>query len=341
MQPPVRLEPRPTLRLAAPIFLVTGALGCIGAWTVERLLAAGAKTVAFDLGDDPRRIRDLVGEEGLARVSFVQGDIADPESLRRAIEDHAVTHVIHLAGLQVPFCRADPMLGARVNVLGTVNVFEEAAWAGIGRLSYASSAAVYERNDEVIAPGSLDEDRAPHPNTHYGVFKLACEGIARISHMEHGTSSVGLRPLTVYGVGRDQGMTSGPTKAIKAAVAGRPYTIGFSGDTDFLFARDCAEAFIRGAMEGPDGAEVFNLAGSSHPVAHFVEILSSVAPEAADLVSVEGPELPVPGAIDGARIDALLPGLPRTDLAAGIRATFDHFSALAARGDLSLDDLSS
>ena len=59
-------------------FLVTGALGCIGAWVVERLLARGDRPVVFDLGSEPRRIRDLVGDEGLQRVGFFQGDIADP-----------------------------------------------------------------------------------------------------------------------------------------------------------------------------------------------------------------------------------------------------------------------
>ena len=59
-------------------YLVTGALGCIGAWVVERLLEKGDHPVVFDLGTEPRRIRDLLGPEALARVSFVQGDIANP-----------------------------------------------------------------------------------------------------------------------------------------------------------------------------------------------------------------------------------------------------------------------
>lgn len=320
-------------------FLVTGALGCIGAWTVERLLARGDRPVVFDLGTEPRRIRDLVGEEALGGLKFVKGDIADPESLRSCIEENGVERIVHLAGLQVPFCRADPMLGARVNVLGTVNVFEEAKRAGIERVSYASSAAVYEREDEVRAGGAPDEDAAPHPNTHYGVYKLANEGTARVSFMEHGVSSVGLRPLTVYGVGRDQGMTSGPTKAIKASVVGRPYSIGFSGRTDFLYAKDCAEAFIAAAERGPEGSHVFNLAGESVAVDEFVAALREHAPEAADLIRADGPELPVPGAIAGGRLDEALEGLGRTSLSDGIAETLRRFRDLHAAGSLFTDDL--
>jgi len=298
-------------------YLVTGALGCIGAWVVERLLEKGDRPVVFDLGTEPRRIRDLLGAAALDRVTFVQGDIADPAALGACMDQHGVDHIVHLAGLQVPFCRADPMAGARVNVLGTVNVFEEAAKRGIQRVAYASSAAVYEREDEERAGGAPSEHASPNPNTHYGVYKLANEGTARVSFLEHGTSSVGLRPLTVYGVGRDQGMTSGPTKAIKAAVVGRPYTVGFGGRTDFLYAGDCADAFIAAADRGPE------------------------EPAARDLVRVDGGELPVPGAIDGARIGEVLTGLPNTSIRDGIAETLRRFRELHAAGTLDTSDLDS
>ena len=95
-------------------YFVTGALGCIGAWVVERLLARGDVPVVFDQGGDPRRIRDLVDDEGLERVRFVRGDVTDQASVRAALEESGARHVVHLAGLQVPFCRADPAAGARV-----------------------------------------------------------------------------------------------------------------------------------------------------------------------------------------------------------------------------------
>jgi nucleoside-diphosphate-sugar epimerase len=142
------------------------------------------------------------------------------------VKENAITHIIHLAALQVPFCKAKPSLGAAVNVVGTVNVFEAAKRAGLKQVVYASSVAVYGISEEYPdAPLAHD---APHkPRTLYGVYKHANEGSARISYQDDGISSIGLRPYIVYGPGRDQGMTSGPTKAILAAVLGQPYHIGF------------------------------------------------------------------------------------------------------------------
>ncbi len=101
-------------------------MGCIGAWTVRNLLREGAEVVAFDLAPNPRRIRQICTEEELARLTIVQGDITDLASVEQGLDEHGITNIIHLAALQVPFCRADPPLGARVNVLGTVNIFDAA-----------------------------------------------------------------------------------------------------------------------------------------------------------------------------------------------------------------------
>ena len=125
-------------------FLITGALGCIGAWTVRNLLQEGAGVTVFDLDSEPRRLRLVLTDEELAQVNFVTGDITDLSGLETALDANDITHVIHLAGLQVPFCKADPALGARVNVVGTVNVFESVKRRldRIKRVTYASSIAV-------------------------------------------------------------------------------------------------------------------------------------------------------------------------------------------------------
>ena len=86
----------------------------------------------------------------IARAHLVTGDITEVESLTPVIEEYAVAYIIHLAGLQVPTCKADPRLGALVNVVGTINVFEAARRAAteIKGIVYASSAAVFGRVDE-------------------------------------------------------------------------------------------------------------------------------------------------------------------------------------------------
>src|SRR5262249_5005144 len=190
-------------------------------------------------------------EASVRRVGFVQGDVTDLAGLRRAIEQHGITHLVHLAGLQVPVCRADPLLGAKVNVLGTLAVFETVrqAQGPVQRLVYASSAAVFGPPGD-YPEGPLADDVPLIPSTHYGVFKCCNEGNARIAFQDHGISSIGLRPWTVYGVGRDFGMTSEPTKAIKALALGRPYHITYGGWQDLQFVDDVAKIFVR-CLEAP------------------------------------------------------------------------------------------
>src|SRR4051812_29022107 len=96
--------------------LLTGGYGCIGSWIAKNLLERGDKVFVYDLKEDPKRLRLILDEERVRQVKFIQGDVTDLPALRAALEANAITHIVHLAGLQVPTCRADPILGAKVNV---------------------------------------------------------------------------------------------------------------------------------------------------------------------------------------------------------------------------------
>ena len=319
-------------------FLVTGAHGFIGAWVTKRLLDAGARVLLFDRDADPRRLRLIMDDEEVARTRIITGDITDARALPPVFEEFEVEHVIHLAGLQVPTCRADPHAGALVNVVGTINVFEAARASGgrVQRVVYASSAAVYGTGEDGRAVSERDE---PQPSTHYGVFKRANEGNARVYHLEHGLSSVGLRPLTVYGVGRDFGITSDPTKAMKAAVVGLPFRIRFGGRTDFQYVADTADTFIRAAVSDLEGAHVFNLHGETVRVSDVVEEIERVRPDARGLITIDDAPLAIPSEFDDAAIRAALGPPPATPLADGVRATVERFEELRREGRLDTSDL--
>src|SRR5262245_17881676 len=105
--------------------LVTGAMGCIGSWVVRNLIdQKAAAIVVFDLATEPKRLRLICSEDDLRRVTFVAGDVTDVGALSRTIDQHGIDALIHLAALQVPSCKADPIRGAKANVLGTLAVFE-------------------------------------------------------------------------------------------------------------------------------------------------------------------------------------------------------------------------
>ena len=334
-----RVEPlaRPT-SAAGATFLVTGAHGFIGAWVTKRLLAAGARVIIFDRDADPRRLRLIMDDDEVARTRVIIGDITDARALPPVFEEFEVEHVIHLAGLQVPTCRADPRAGALVNVVGTINVFEAARLSGgrVKRIVYASSAAVYGTTEDGRAVSERDE---PQPSTHYGVFKRANEGNARVYHLDHGLSSAGLRPLTVYGVGRDFGLTSDPTKAMKAAVVGRPYRIRFGGRTDFQYVADTADTFIRAAVSDLEGAHVFNLHGETVALADVVAEIERARPDARGSITFDEAPLSIPAEFDDAAICHALGPLPATTLAEGVHATVERFEELRREGRLDTSDL--
>ena len=316
-------------------YFLTGALGCIGAWIVKALVERGDVPTVFDRTDDRRRLRAILDDGQLETVRFLQGDITDGAAVRRAMETSGARRVVHLAGLQVPTCRVDPVAGALVNVVGTLHVFEAARALGVGHIVYASSAAVFGLSDE-----AADESVVPAPLTHYGVFKQANEGAARVFYADHGLSSVGLRPYSVYGVGRDAGITSDPTRAMKAALLGRPFRIRFSGTTDFIYVADTAAAFIACADRAPDGAHVFNLHGDTREVHEAVGLIEAeLGAGTRGLIRVDGGPIPMPPALDDARLRAMIPGLPRTRLEDGIRETLRRFAALREAGRLDTSDI--
>jgi nucleoside-diphosphate-sugar epimerase len=320
--------------------LLTGGYGCIGCWIVRALLRRSDQVWVYDLQEDLHRMRLLLSDEQIRQVPFVAGDVTDLDGLRAAIRQHGITHVVHLAGLQVPTCRANPILGARVNVLGTLAVFEAVRLAEgqVQRLVYASSAAVFGP-PEAYPPGPVGDDVKLQPTTHYGFFKCCNEGNARVYYQDHGLSSIGLRPWTVYGVGRDFGMTSEPTKAIKALALGRPYRVRYGGWQDLQFVEDVAETFVR-CLEVPyQGAKSYNLRGAVVDLPTFVQALATVEPAANKLITHGDSQIAIAYDLDDAALQRDLGPMPRTPLIEGIRRTLEHFRRLQAEGRLDVADL--
>jgi nucleoside-diphosphate-sugar epimerase len=307
--------------------LVTGALGCIGAWTVRRLLSDGMRVVALDRSADARRLRQVTAPDQLEQVRLIEGDLTDLSAMEQILASEGVDRVIHLGALQLPFCRADPPLGALVNVVGTVNVFEAARRAGIGRVVYTSSIAVFQSGS---APGSSHTASEPTPASHYGVYKLANEGTARAYWEDFGISSIGVRPMTVYGPGRDRGLTSAPTKAMLAAVLGCRYRVGFGGSTLFQYVGDVARSLVAAVQSSHDGAHVVNLDGVRAPIVEVVAVLRELLGTPADGIDVASDPLPFPDEIDTAGLELLGPP-PVTPFAAGIAATVEFFRDLQER----------
>jgi nucleoside-diphosphate-sugar epimerase len=320
--------------------LITGGYGCIGSWIAKNLLERGDRVWIYDLKEDPRRLRLIMDEANVKKVGFIQGDVTDLAGLRQALQLFKISHVLHLAGLQVPTCRADPILGARVNVVGTLAVFEAVRQSEgqVQRLVYASSAAVFGPPED-YPKGPLADDVPLKPTTHYGFYKCCNEGNARIYFQDHGLSSIGLRPWTVYGVGRDFGMTSEPTKAIKSLALGRKYHISYGGRQDMQYVDDVAKVFVRCLLAPYQGAKSYNLRGEVVDMPTFHQALCTVEPAAKNLITFGEKQIAIAYDLDDAALQRDLGPMPKTPLAEGIRQTLEQFRMLRTEGRLDTSDL--
>lgn len=294
--------------------LVTGGSGFLGSWIVDRLLAADAKVRVFDRAISASTL-DAVRPGNAARVEAVEGDIVDEAAVTAAAS--GCDAIIHLAGMLTAACRKEPVLSAKVNVLGGMHVFEAARKCGIRRMAYVSSAGVF---------GPVDGAH-PQPATLYGTHKLAMEGFARAYLADHGIAATGFRPYIVYGPGEGSGISAGPSSACKAAVAGEPFDIRFTGRVGFVHVADVADAFVAAVSQERDSADVFNLCGETADMNAFIEAIVRHVPSAR--ISASGPPMPIAPDLEIGAPPAWLAALKTTPLADGVAQTIDHWRRLA------------
>lgn len=306
--------------------VVTGAGGCIGAWTVKQLRDAGAEVVAVDLSSERRRLALLCDDPAEAEaVVWETADITDADGVDGIFTRHRPAAVIHLAALQVPFCKADPALGARVNVVGGINIFEAARRHGVQRIAYASSVAATAMGDN------------PWLSTLYGAYKVCNEQTARVYWQDWQVPSIGIRPSVVYGPARDQGMSAAPSVAMLAAVLQQSYTVPFTGAVGFVHAAEAAAAFIGAVSMAQSGAHVFTLNGAMQTVEEVVGMIRAHRPGAT--VDCTGAPLPFPADLSDEPLREHIGSYARPAFADGLAQTIALFERRVAEGRIGTTDL--
>lgn len=309
----------------AACVLVTGGSGFIGTWVLRELLARGAQPVVVDLRPAPERWQRVLGERA-KDVVWAEASLLDCDGLQSVIDQHSVSHVIHLAALLTPACQADPWLGCQVNVLGSTSVFEAARRSQrIRTVSYASSYAVY--GDDAEQSDSLSKNLPP---TFYGAFKQAVDLITDQYWRHCGLASVAIRPHVVYGPERDQGLTAGPSLAARAAAMGESYSIGYTGAVGYDYVEDVARAFVRSAFECTECATVVDLPSEQATTQEFVHAIETVLPNATGMIQIDGPEVPTNVSPTPRDITTLFPDWSPTSLLDGVRQTIDFYRKGAA-----------
>ena len=315
-------------------FLVTGGQGFIGAWIVKTLLEMNYDVIAYDVYDQPTRMSVLLNPESLKHVEFVHGDINNLDLLKELIEKKSITYFIHVAALMTPDCRANPIRGAVANVLGTLSAFEAVKTykSQVKCIAYASSGAVLGPDEKYKSHPIVDEAPAL-PATIYGVYKRTNEECARIYWEEEGIRSVGLRPGMVYGPGRERGF-SDPTLALKAALLGKEYKIGFGGLANMQFVADVAKSFISCALKAPQDAPVFNISGELLDVQDMIGYIEELVPSSKGRITFLNNRLAMAVNVEDNGLQKLIGPFMATKFREGIGITADFFRKLLRENKL-------
>lgn len=300
--------------------LVTGAGGCVGAWVLRGLARGGVESVGFDLSDDKRRLALAAGGAAARAQAWETGDIADAARVLEVARRRRVKTVIHLAALQVPFCREDPAAGARANVEGTIGVFEAVRALGLRHFVYASSSSA-------AAMG----ENSPWLQTLYGAFKVCNEQCARVYWRDWRTPSVGIRPSVVYGPGRDRGLSSALTAALLAAATGGSFEVPFTGGPiGLVYVEEAAAAFLGAAARAGEGAPVFDLNGAESTVERALDLARARFPDAR--ISCAGPALALPPVSSDAPLLSHAGGYRRWTIEEGVDKTLSVFARSGEAG---------
>ncbi|AUZ44440.1 NAD-dependent epimerase/dehydratase family protein [Pseudomonas orientalis] len=227
--------------------LITGGAGFIGSHLVDALLAKGYSVRVLDNLSTGKRSNLPLDN---SRVQLVEGDVADAELLAQVVVGaSAVVHLAAVASVQASV--DDPVSTHQSNFIGTLNICEAMRKAGVKRVVYASSAAVYGNNGE---GASIDEETTKAPLTPYASDKLASEHYFDFYRREHGLEPVIFRFFNIFGPRQDPSSPySGVISIFSERVQqGLPIAVFGDGEQtrDFMYVEDLVDVLVQ-AIELP------------------------------------------------------------------------------------------
>ena len=304
-------------------YLVTGGAGFIGSHIAEALVKRGDSVRVLD-NLLTGRMENLAGF--IRGVEFVEGDIRDPDTCRKAVK--GVEYVLHQAALpSVPRSVEDPLLTNAINITGTLNLMLAARDAGVRSFVQASSSSVYGDDP---APRKL-EGREGKPLSPYAISKLVNEKYARVFQDLFGFQAVSLRYFNVFGPRQDpfsQYAAVIPLFITKVLKGERPTIFGDGEQSrDFTFVENVVEGNLLAARSDRGGGEAINLAcGERLTVNALLAAVNAVLGTKVEAVYAD----PRPGDILHSTADVdksrrVLGFEPRVTFLDGLKATVDWY----------------
>ncbi len=305
--------------------LVTGGAGFLGAALVKALAARGDTAIALDLAVSPVLSR-AAAENGNIHVHT--GDITDMSNIARVFKAESPDAVIHAAAMVGVIASLGSASNVfRVNMEGTINLWETMALFGVRRCLHISSEETYGH----FTADRVTEDHPQNPLYAYGVSKVAIEHLGRTYAMTHGIENINLRTSWVYGPEFPRMRV--PRDVLEAACNGTSLHLPSGGDSkiDHTYLDDFVDGVLKALDLEHHPHDAYHVASDSCPtVADMFDIVRSLVPGAD--ISV-GPgvykhagkvDIPRKGALDCSRAREAFGYKPRYDLAAGLAANLEY-----------------
>jgi len=283
-------------------FPVTGGTGFIGWRVVRNLLERNIPVVVAEREVDQEVAARLTGAE------YMTVDVSEQAAAMAVFDRHPdITHCIHLAYLMSAEVEADMHLGARVNVVGMVNLFEATLRRKLTRLVFTSSETYYGANQKRYGDRPVTEHDFCAPVDHfftYGMMKVLDEYMAQKYVKKHGISIVCTRPPVVFGHGRKRGAVLWSEHFVSLPAVGKPLTMPFPARTRdcWIYVDDCAEQLVRLALKPQLAHFAYNTGGHSVTARQFAELVKSWLPDAQISFDETKPTTPLVDDMDGSRL---------------------------------------
>ncbi|MFC1942589.1 NAD-dependent epimerase/dehydratase family protein [Chloroflexota bacterium] len=303
-------------------YLITGGTGLIGAYITRLLVKQGEQVVTYDTNPSRNLLERLMNEDELKQVKVITGDVTDLPHLIRTAQEYKIEKIIHMAFILSTAAAVNPPLAIKVNVEGTVNVYETARILGIKKVVWASSLSVFgerEKYKEEYTPND-----APHfPEGIYGACKNHNELVAAFYCKTYGMDITGIRFGMVYGKGQASGASGKLTEELlRKPFAGEQGQVPWGDDTiNFVYVEDAARAAVMASNAATTKTRVFNMNGDYRSIADVIAYVKTLIP-GADITSLPG-YTAFPSKYETSRIKEELGYEPQWTIERGFKAIID------------------
>ncbi|HEY1608548.1 MAG TPA: NAD(P)-dependent oxidoreductase [Paraburkholderia sp.] len=319
--------------MARKKILVTGASGWLGNEIVKALLARGDAVVGTDIATNPANVQ--LAERHPAYMPVV-AELGEWHQVLRVFSEHRPDAVIHAAAIVgVVQCADIPIKANRVNVEGSINLFEAMRITGVKRVVHVSTEETY---GDFLAP-SIDEDHPQRPTSVYGATKLAVEHYGRMYEHDHGLECINVRTCWVYGPHLPR--LRMPRTFVEAALRGEALHEPDGADfaVDQVYVADTVAGLLLALDKDTHRFSSYNVAtGMAPTIGDVADAVNRAVPGARISVGSRGPYRhggrvlsAKKGALDIGRARTELGYVPQYDLQRGIDATVEATRAALAR----------